>query len=200
MEVSIAEAKAMATGRPRYVRVAGRVDSETDFEDVHHRPLVFRRTRLQLRHGRTWTSFEDTRERVPFEIRDGLEAIAVDDAALDAGLVVVPRESVGTAADLADRVPGGTAPETPVRLWIEQVSSVEQAIVLGVPGLDEAGQPRLSAGLGRPLVLTTLEPDETMRVLAEGGGRRPIAAMACFMGGLGLLAIGLVVLLVEALS
>ena len=53
------------------------------------------------------------RERVPFEVRDGLDAIAVDDAALDAGLVVVPRESVGTAADVADRVPAGTPPDDP---------------------------------------------------------------------------------------
>ena len=95
-------------------------------------------------------------------------AIVVDDSALDSGLVVVPRESVGTAADVPDRVPPGTPVETPVRLRIEQVSSIEHAIVLGVPSLDEAGEPRLSAGLGRPLVLTTLEPDEAMRLLTDG--------------------------------
>ncbi len=66
---------------------------------------MFRRTRLDIRGSRGWTTFDDQRERVPFEIREGLDGIAVDDAALDTGLVVIPRESVGTAADAPDRVP-----------------------------------------------------------------------------------------------
>jgi hypothetical protein len=189
--VSVAEARALASGPPRYVRISGRIDAEDEFEDDAHRPLVFRRTRLQLRRDDRWVAFEDDRQRVPFEVRDGLDAIAIDDAALDTGLVVIPRESVGTAADVADRVPAGTPPTTPVRLRIDQVSSVEHAIVLGVPGLDDAGEPRLSAGLGRPLILTTLEPDEAMRVLAEGGRRRPLVAAICLASGAGLITIGL---------
>ena len=69
---------------------------------------------------RRWTAFEDHREASPFEVVEGLDAIAVDDDALDDGLVVVTRESVGTAADIPDRVPAGTAPDTPVRLRVEQ--------------------------------------------------------------------------------
>lgn len=202
--VSVAEARVLATeGRPRYVRISGRIDAEDEFEDDAQRPLVFRRTRLQIRDDRGdggWVSFEDRRERVRFEVRDGLEALVVDDAALDTGLVVIPRESVGTAADLADRVPPGTSPETPVRLRIEQVSSIEHAIVLGVPGLDEAGEPQLSAGLGRPLVLTTLERDEAMRILAEGHSRRPAIAAVCLAGGLGLVAFGVLLAVVGAVS
>ena len=198
--VSISEARTLAAGAPRYVKVSGRIDAEDEFEDDAHRPLVFRRTRLQLRGRDGWVSFEDTRERVDFEVRDGLEGIAIDDAALDVGLVVIPRESVGTAADVADRVPLGTEPTTAVRLRIEQVSSVEHAIVLGVPGLDEAGAPRLSAGLGRPLVLTTLEQDEAMRVLADGERRRPMMAAACFVGGLGSIALGLLLGVIGALT
>ena len=199
-EVSVAEARALADGRPRYVRVQGRIDSEDEFEDDAHRPLVFRRTRLQLRRDAGWVSFEDRRERVTFEVRDGLDGIVVDDTDLDAGLVVVPRESVGTAADVADRVPDGTPPTTPVRLRIEQVSSVEHAIVLGVPRIDERGEPRLSAGLGRPLVLTTLESDEAMRILAEGRAGRIKVAAACLVGGAGLLVVALVLALAGALS
>lgn len=199
-EVSVGEALALAGGPARYVRVRGRIDSETDFEDDAHRPLVFRRTRLQLRRGSGWTAFEDRRERVPFEIREGLDGIAIDDAALDAGLVVVPRESVGTAADVADRVPPGTSPETPVRLLVQQVSSIEHAIVLGVPGLNDVGAPRLSAGLGRPLVLTTLEPDEAIRILTGGSARRPLAAAVCLAGGLALVTFGLALALVGAVS
>jgi hypothetical protein len=184
---TIAEALALANGPARYIRVSGRIDAEDEFEDDAHRPLVFRRTRLELRTGGSWVPFEDRRERVDFEIREGLDAIAVDDAALDTGLVVVSRESVGTAADLPDRVPAGTGPTTPVRLRIDQVSSIEHAHVLGVPSLDATGTPRISAGLGRPLILTTLEPDEAMRVLTGGERRRPMIAAACMIGGFGLI-------------
>jgi hypothetical protein len=190
-EVTVAEAREMAAGPARYVRVAGRIDAEDEFEDDAHRPLVFRRTRLQVSREDGWATFEDNRERVRFEIRDGLDGIVVDDSALDTGLVVVPRESVGTAADLPDRVPAGTPVETPVRLRIEQVSSIEHAIVLGVPSIDEAGESRLSAGLGRPLVLTTLEPDEAMRLLTDGGSaRRPLLAAGLLVAGLVLLVVG----------
>ena len=196
--VSVAEARDLAAGPPRYVRITGRIDAEDEFEDDAHRPLVFRRTRLQVRRDARWETFEDGRERVRFEVRDGLEGIVVDDTALDSGLVVVPRESVGTAADVADRVPPGTLDDAAVRLRVEQVSSVEHAIVLGVPSLDEAGEPWISAGLGRPLVLTTLEPDEAMRLLTDGGGRRPLAAAACLAGGLGLLVVGGILAVVGA--
>ena len=195
--VSVAEARALAAeGRPRYVRVSGRLDAEDEFEDDAHRPLVFRRTRLQLRGATGWVTFDDRRERVRFDVRDGLDAIGVDDTALDMGLVVIPRESVGTAADAADRVPSGTPSETPVRLLVEQISSVEHAIVVGVPGLDQAGEPQLSAGLGRPLVLTTLERDEAMRVLAGGESRRARIAAACLATGLGLVVVSFVLALV----
>lgn len=190
--VSVAEAVAIARdGRPRYVRVDGRIDASDEFEDAEHRPLVFRRTRLEARDGNAWSVFEDSREAVPFEIREALDSIGVDTVALDVGLVVVSRESVGVAGDLADRAPETLGPETPVRARIEQVSSVEHAIVLGVPVSAETDgdAPRMSAGLGRPLVLTTLEPAEAMRILA-GGSARPRIVAACFLIGTALLAVG----------
>jgi hypothetical protein len=180
--VSVGEARRVAAeGRPRYVRVDGRIDADDEFEDPDHRPLVLRRTRLQHRAGGGWTTFEEGREQVPFSVREGLDAIAVDADALDAGLVVVPRESAGDAADLGDRAPTTLAPTTPVRAVVEQVSSVEHAIVLGVPAGADGG-PRMTAGLGRPLVLTTLEPDEAMRILA--GGNRDRARLAAVLLGL----------------
>jgi hypothetical protein len=191
--VNLAEALSIAAdGRPRYVRIAGRIDAEDEFEDVNHRPLVFRRTRLEAHRAGRWVTFEDSRETVPFEIREGALAIAIDGAAIDTGLVVVRRESIGAAADLADRAPSDMLPETRVRAIVEQVSSVDHATALGVPTAgDEAGdQPRLTAGLGRPLVLTTLAPDEAMRVLAAGSSRPRIAA-ACFVAGAILVVAGL---------
>ena len=74
---------------------------------------------------------------------------------------------------------------------MEQVSSVEHAIVLGVPSPGPAGEPRMTAGLGRPLVLTTLEQDEAMRVLAGSNSRRPLVAAICLAGGLVLISLAL---------
>ena len=189
--VSVAEAVAMASrGERRYVRVDGRIDAEDEFEDHGHRPLVLRRTRLEARRGGAWRAFEDGREVVPFEIREGPDAIVVDGDAVGDGLVVIPRVSAGTAADVPGRAPGGLPPATPVRVRIEQVSSVEHATVLGVPVEGGDGTAKLTAGLGRPLVLTTLETREAMRVLAEGGARPRLAAL--------LLAVGLVLLVAAA--
>ena len=65
-------------------------------------------------------------------------------------------------------MPEGTPPETPVRLRVEQLSSVDHAIACGVPVRDAERGVVLRAGLGRPLIVTTLEPDEAMRLLAVG--------------------------------
>jgi hypothetical protein len=66
-------------------------------------------------------------------------------------------------------------------------------VVLGVPVPDpqRPGGVRMTAGLGRPLVLSVLERDEAMRVLAEGRSRRPLAAALALAGGLVLLTLGL---------
>jgi hypothetical protein len=183
-KVPVAEARRLAaTGRTTYVRVDGRIDSEADFEGPNHQPLVLRRVRLEAKRAGRWAAFEDHRQAVPFVINEGMDSIAVDVDALDRGLVVVPRESVGAAADLADRVPEGTAPDTPVRARIDQLSSVEHAIVCGSPRLDASGAPVMTAAGRRPLVLTVLEPDEAMRVLAAGGRRRTRVAAALVGAG-----------------
>ena len=190
-KVSVAEANRLAGhGRRAYVRIDGRIDADDEFEGPEHQPLVYRRVRLELRSGRGWRAFEDQRQAVPFVVKEGLDSIAVDVDALDAGLVVVPRESVGVAADLADRAPVGTRPDVPVRARIEQLSSVEHAVVLGVPTREGSdGAARMTRARSRPLVLTVLEPDEAMRVLAGGGQGRTraaallLAAAAVLFGG-----------------
>lgn len=191
-EVPIAAAvEAAESGRAGYVRVTGRVDAERDFPDATHRPLVFRRTRIEVRRGSRWSTVEDGREAVPFSLREGLEGIAIDVDALGPGLVVLQRESVGVAGDLPDRVPAGTPPTTPARALIEQVSAVEHAIALGVPTRREDGTVVMTAGTGRPLILTTLEPDEAMRVLAGGRRWRAFAVAALLGAGVVLVVVGL---------
>jgi hypothetical protein len=189
--VSVGEALAIAAaGAARYVRVDGRIDSADGFEDAAHRPLVFRRTRFEARERGRWKPFEDSSETVPFSISEGLDTIDVDAAALGDGLVVVVRESAGVAADVNDRAPATLQPTTPVRAIIEQVSSVEHAIALGVPVVASSRSPTLTAGLGRPLVLTTLEVPEAIRVIGGGGRLRPWLAAACLAGGIVLVAVG----------
>jgi hypothetical protein len=189
--VSLADAASLArSGARDYVRIDGRIDSEAEFEDEHHRPLVFRRRRLDIRQGAAWRTIDDAREAVPFEIRDGLEAVSVDADALDGGLVVIPREAIGTAAEARDRIAAEIADATPVRLRVEQVSSVEHAIVIGVPQVGADGTIRITAGRDRPLILTTLESPEAMRLLAGGRRGRPILASALLAGGLALVVLG----------
>ncbi len=199
--VPVAAARAMAEGGTlRYVGVEGRIDAEEEFEDEHHRPLVYRRTRLELRGPDGWRAIHDGREVVPFEITETLAAVAVDGSDLDEGLVVVIRESEGTAADIPDRVPEGTSPATPVRLRVEQLSSVDHALVLGVPVRDPGRGPMLRPGLGRPLILTNLERDEALRLLAAGRRGTARLASALLAGGLGLVGLGIAWGVVDALA
>jgi hypothetical protein len=199
--VSVAEARALAEGPPRFVAIQGRIDAVDEFEDDAHRPLVLRRVLFQLGGRGGWRTIDEQRQAVDFEVREGLDAIAVDHAALGDGLVVLPRVSTGTAADAPERVPAETPPDTPLRLRIDQVSSVEHALVAGVPTTDPStGTIRMTAGLGRPLILTTLERDEAMRVLTSDAPRRPVMAVAALAIGIVSLSLGLLWALVSAVT
>ncbi len=193
--VSIETAEGYATiGLPRYVRVDGRLDGPDDFPDENDRPLVYRRRRLEAQCDGRWTVVDEDIQSVPFEVRDGLGVLAIDVTRLGMepdALVVIPRESIGTAADALERMPAGTAPTTPVRYRVEQVSAVEHASVLGVPERRADGTTMLTAGLGRPLILSTLEPTEAMQLLAGGRRARPVAALALLAAGIGLILVGL---------
>lgn len=177
---SLAGARDLAvSGEVAYVRVHGRVESAEEFPDENGNPLVYRRRRLQRGRGRAgggpgWQTFDDERLAVPFGLGERGERVAIDVEALGDGLVVVPREAIGVADDVAavdasaSKPIPDMPPDTPVRLLVEQVSAVEHATAAGVPRLDAAEQVVLGPGMGRPLILTTLEVDEAMRVLAAG--------------------------------
>jgi hypothetical protein len=202
-QISIAEAvRIAASGERRYVRVDGRVDSDAEFEDEAHRPLVLRRTTLEWRpaagaDGRGGTNARgDARwrplatpslELAPFVLREGLDEIDIDAGAIAEGLIVVPRISAGKVADLGDLGDRPLEPATPdgdARMTVEHVSSVEHATVLGVPVRGPDGRTTMGPGMGRPLILTTLERDEAMRVLTGGAARRSrLAIVALAVGG-----------------
>ena len=188
---SVEQAVALSTETvPRYVRVDGRLDSDEDFPDERDQPLIFRRRRLEAWRGRSWQILSEARDLVPFQVNEGLASIGIDGSALDVGLVVLPREAVGAAAEAPGMLPDDLDPATRVRLRVEQVSAVEHATVLGTPTIDPAGQPILTAGRGRPLILSTLEPAEAMQLLS-GGRNRALVIAILLVGGLAFLALGL---------
>jgi hypothetical protein len=193
-------AEAAARGERRYLQVRGRIASSEEFPDEHDRPLVFRRRRLEVadRPGE-WRLVEEERLAVPFGIQERAAYVAVDVEALDEGLVVLAREATGRAAEIPDRVPVGTPGDALVRHRIDQISAVEHAAVAGVPVLVD-GVPTLTAGLGRPLILTTLEAPEAVRVLAAGRRRDVMLAAALLIAGLGLLVLSILVFIADLLA
>ena len=110
------------------------------------------------------------------------------------GLVVISREAEGRAADLPADLREGLDPDLPSRLVIEQVSAVEHAFVCGVPER-RGDETWLVAGLGRPLVLTTLELGAAMRVLARDHRAQLRAVIALIPLGLALLLAGAIAVL-----
>jgi hypothetical protein len=197
---TLGEVAALATdGRPHYVRTTGRVSSDEDFPDENQRPLVFRRQRIERPDpGRDWHVIHEERLAVPFGIEDRATFVAVDVDALGEGLVVIPRESTGTAAELPAQLlatlPERLDPRTPIRVRVDQVSAVEHATVCGVPAIGPAG-PTLTAGTGRPLVLSTLEPPAAMRLLAAGRRTEVLTATLLLVGALGLVAVAIAAVL-----
>jgi hypothetical protein len=199
--VPVARAVEIArAGQSRYVAVSGRIDAEDEFEDEHHRPLVYRRTRLESRTGKAWTPIEDHRQVIAFEIADGLDRISIDAEALGVGLVAVSRESEGTAADVPDLVPADLPRDTPVRLRIEQLSSIDHAVACGMPVIGDDGVAILRPGLRRPLIVSTLDGPEAMRLLAvdHRGTTRAVAVMMA--AGIVAVAVGLVWWVVDAVA
>ena len=195
--VGLAEATELAAARtPRYVRLSGRITSDEEFPDEHDRPLVYRRSRLEIQDPRgRWITVASDSEAVVFGIELRGVFVGVEAADLREGLVVVPREALGKASDLDAELAAGHPPEAPSRLVVEQVSAVEQATVTGVPAPASDGGAMLRAGLGRPLILTTLDVPAAMRLLAAGHRRLVLAAGMLIVAALGLAAGGLVALI-----
>jgi hypothetical protein len=199
---SLAQAAAIAAGGTEdYVRIHGRVDSDEEFPGDDGKPLVFRRRRLQQRTRRSgWQTFDDERLAVPFRLSERGEQVSIDADALGDGLVVVPRQSEGVASDVTEEAVSGTLPElpaeTPVRLRIEQISTVDHATAAGVPRSGADGSVVLGPGLGRPLLLTTLDLDEAMRVLAGGRRTELIVASGLLVVAPILVMVGVVVALI----
>ncbi|MEP7378314.1 MAG: hypothetical protein ABI725_02000 [Chloroflexota bacterium] len=191
-EVTLEECRELAAGPAVYVRVNGRVSSDEEFPDDNDRPLVFRRTRLEVADdGGKWRTVLDEREAVAFGVESRSEFIAIDEDALGDGLVAIPRVAIGRVSELHGDMAAaaaGASPDAAARLTYEQLSAVEQVTACGQPVLRN-GKPTLAAGLGRPLIVTVLDRPSAMRLLASGARARVAAATLLIGAGLVLLVV-----------
>jgi hypothetical protein len=140
----------------------------------------------------------DTAERsLPFVVSDPSSSISIATADLADGLVVVERRWEGSVAELHAAGREYQRPETAAlvaalatsdpkrsaRVGLEQISNLDRATAAGqlVDGV-------LRAGAGRPLVVTTLERADALRLLGgEGRGRLASSTLALALLALGVL-------------
>jgi hypothetical protein len=183
-----------------YLAIKGSIDAPEIFEDEHHRPLVFRRERISIADEGGWRVIDTAERSLPFVVSDPSNSISIATADLADGLVVVERRWEGSVAELHAAGREYQRPETAAlvaalatsdptrgaRVGLEQVSNLDRATAAG-----QLVDGELRAGAGRPLVVTTLERADALRLLGgEARGRLVSSTLA-----LALLAIGLLFLL-----
>jgi hypothetical protein len=183
-----------------YLAIKGSVDASEIFEDEHRRPLVFRRERVSIADEQGWRVIDVAERSLPFVISDPSSAIRIATADLADGLVVVERRWEGSVAELHAAAREYQSPETAAlvaaiaasdpsrhaRVGLEQISNLDRATAAG-----QLIDGELRAGAGRPLVVTTLERADALRLLGgEGRGR-----LASSTAALALLALGLLFLI-----
>jgi hypothetical protein len=193
--------EALLIGDGHYLAVSGNIDAAEAFEDESHRPLVYRRERVLIADGATWREIERVVRSVPFVISDGEHALAIDAAQLGDGLVVIERQWDGSVAELAAahrdyQNPesaalvaqlASAAPTAGARVILEQISTLDRGTAAGLL----RGGALTAGGAGQPLVLTTLDRREALRIL--GSGQR--ASLAAGLLTLLLLIVGALLLL-----
>jgi hypothetical protein len=180
-----------------YLAIKGSIDAAEIFEDENHRPLVYRRERVSIADEQGWRVIDDAVRSLPFVISDASSAINVSTADLADGLVVVERRWEGSVAELhaasreyqSDETAALVAtiaasdPTRGARVGLEQISNLDRATAAG-----QLVDGELRAGAGRPLVVTTLERAEALRLLGgEGRGRLASSTAALSLFALGLL-------------
>ena len=209
----ISPREALLVGDGHYLAVSGNIDAAEAFEDESHRPLVYRRERVLIADGSTWREIERVVRSVPFVISDGDHSLAIDAAQLGDGLVVIERQWDGSVAELAAahrdyQDPESAtlvaqlataAPTTGARVILEQISTLDRGTAAGLL----RGGALTAGGAGQPLVLTTLDRREALRILGSGQ-RASLAAglltLLLLIAGLLLFVIGSAALLSEATS
>ncbi len=193
--------EALLVGEDRYLAVQGSIDAAEAFEDENHRPLVYRRERVLVREGDIWRELERAVRSVQFFVTSSSASIEIDAEKLGDGLVVIERQWEGSIAELAASGRSfkeaatstlvtelaASAPSLTARVILEQISTLDRGTVVGLlrNGTMTAG------GTGQPLVLTTLDRRDALRILG-GEARGSLAVSLLTLAALvaGVLAIG----------
>ena len=180
-----------------YLAIKGSIDAPEIFEDENHRPLVYRRERVSIADEGGWRVIDTAERSLPFVVSDPSSSISIATADLADGLVVVERRWEGSVAELHAAGREYQSPETAAlvaalavsdptrgaRVGLEQISNLDRATAAG-----QLIDGELRAGAGRPLVVTTLERAEALRLLGtEGRGRLASSTLALALLALGLL-------------
>ncbi len=202
--------EALLVGENRYLAVQGSIDAAEAFDDENHRPLVYRRERVLVREGDTWRELERAVRSVQFFVTSSSASIEVDAELLGDGLVVIERQWEGSVAELV--ASGRTfkeaatstlvaelaasAPALTARVVLEQISTLDRGTVVGLlrNGTLTAG------GAGQPLVLTTLDRRDALRILggeARGSLVVSLLTLAALVAGVLTTGVALVGLLGE---
>jgi hypothetical protein len=194
--------EALLVGDGHYLAVSGNIDAAEAFEDESHRPLVYRRERVLIADGATWREIERVVRSVPFFISDGDHSLAIDAAQLGDGLVVIERQWDGSVAELAAahrdyQNPesaalvaqlASAAPTAGARVILEQISTLDRGTAAGLL----RGGALTAGGAGQPLVLTTLDRREALRILGSGQRARLAAGLLTLL----LLIVGVLLILI----
>ena len=202
----ISPREALLAGDGHYLAVSGNIDAVEAFEDENHRPLVYRRERVLVADGTTWREIERVVRSVPFVLSGKEHSVGIDAEKLTDGLVVIERQWDGSVEELATanrdyQDPesrtllaqlAATAPSTRARVILEQISALDRGTAAGVL----RGGTLTTGGAGQPLVLTTLDRREALRIL--GGGQR-VSLVAGFVSLLLLIA-GVLLLLIGTVA
>ena len=180
-----------------YLAIKGSIDAPEIFEDENHRPLVYRREQVSIADEGGWRVIDTAERSLPFVVSDPSSSISIATADLADGLVVVERRWEGSVAELHAAGREYQSPETAAlvatiaasdptrgaRVGLEQISNLDRATAAG-----QLVDGELRAGAGRPLVVTTLERAEALRLLgSEGRGRLASSTAALALFALGLL-------------
>lgn len=180
-----------------YLAIKGSIDAPEIFEDENHRPLVFRRERVSIADEGGWRVIDTAERSLPFVVSDPSSSVSIATADLADGLVVVERRWEGSVVELHAAGREYQSPETAAlvaaiaasdptrgaRVGLEQISNLDRATAAG-----QLVDGELRAGAGRPLVVTTLERAEALRLLgSEGRGRLASSTAALALFALGLL-------------
>jgi hypothetical protein len=204
-DLQAAAARDELPGHP--VRVEGRVRCADPIRtpDGERLALLHRDVEVQQPDGR-WRLIERLRDARAIDLWERSTSVPLDLGQLAEPLITIPHQWEGSPAELdanhqpaVARISAEDHPPGRARAVTRQVMLVDQLIVVAVPGRSADGALRLDPPPGGFLV-STVELDVALRLLAGPHRRRMIAGYAVSAAGLVALTIGLATLVLAIVT